>query len=227
MSSNVTKKLVIIGVGETADIAYEYFTYDSEYEIVAFSVHSKYITVDNYKGLPLVALETIEIMYPANEFMVFVALSSGKLNYNRTNLYQLVKSMGYSCATYISSRAFVWRSAIIGENCFIFENNVVQHGVEIGNNVILWSGNHIGHQSKIGNNVFISSHCVISGFCEIGENTFLGVNCTFADQIKIGRDCFIAMGSVVGKNLPDNTVIKPLKSEVAAITAKQLCKVSE
>ena len=30
------EKLVIIGAGELAEIAYEYFTYDSPYEVVAF-----------------------------------------------------------------------------------------------------------------------------------------------------------------------------------------------
>ncbi|NRW38220.1 hypothetical protein [Clostridium beijerinckii] len=32
------KKLIIIGDSAFAQIAYEYFTYDSDYEVVAFSV---------------------------------------------------------------------------------------------------------------------------------------------------------------------------------------------
>jgi glutamyl-tRNA reductase len=34
------KKLVVIGDGETAEMAYEYFTYDSAYEVVAFAVEA-------------------------------------------------------------------------------------------------------------------------------------------------------------------------------------------
>ena len=34
------KKLILVGAGELAEIAYEYFTHDSEYEVVAFSVHT-------------------------------------------------------------------------------------------------------------------------------------------------------------------------------------------
>ncbi len=33
-----TRKLIIVGAGEFAEIAYEYFSYDSEYDVVAFAV---------------------------------------------------------------------------------------------------------------------------------------------------------------------------------------------
>ena len=37
------KKLIIVGDGEFGEIAYEYFTYDSEYEVEAFAVERKLI----------------------------------------------------------------------------------------------------------------------------------------------------------------------------------------
>ena len=188
-------------------------------------MNKEYIQGVEYSGKPLVALEDITEIYPPDRYKTFVAMSSGKLNQNRQCVFEYVKSLGYSCVSYVSPHAFVWRTAKIGENCFIFENNVIQHDVQIGDNVVLWSGNHIGHQTTIKNNVFISSHCVISGFCEIGENSFLGVNCTFADHITIGRDCFIGMGAVVAKNLSENTLIKSAKSELAKFSAKQLCQI--
>lgn len=221
------KKLIIIGTGETADIAYEYFTKDSNYDVKAFSVESSYITEQFYLGHPVVALEELEKKYSIEEYEVFVALSSGKLNRNRTRLFEIVKNKGYKCANYISSRAFVWDNVKIGENVFIFENNVVQHKAEIGNNVVLWSGNHIGHQTKIKDNCFISSHCVISGFCEIGESSFLGVNCTFADNITIGRDCFVGAGALVNKNLEENSLLAVTGTEISKVGAKKLMRVRD
>lgn len=221
------EKIIIVGIGETADIAYEYFTQDSDYEVVAFSVNMEYKNSESYHGLPLIELEELVNIYPCHEYKIFVAMSSGKLNRNRQNVYEQVKALGYTCVSYVSSRAFVWRTAKVGENCFIFENNVIQHGVEIGNNVVLWSGNHVGHQTRIRDHVFISSHCVISGYCDIGENSFLGVNATFADHVKIDRDCFIGMGAIVSKEVPENSLVVPARSEIAKITAKKLCKVEE
>ena len=218
------QKIIIVGIGETSDIAFEYMLQDDQYDIVAFSVNESYIKTESHHNKPLVSLEKLDTLFSPNTHKTFVAAGSGHLNHDREKLFHEVKKKGYTCVSYISPHAFVWKTASIGENCFIFENNVIQHGVSIGDNVILWSGNHIGHQTKINNHTFISSHCVISGCCEIGEYNFLGVNCTFADYIKTGKDCFIGMGALVGKNLPDNTLIKPPKSEISKFTARQLCQ---
>ena len=193
-------RIVIIGDGETAELAYEYFTYDSPHEVVAFSVEREFAKKDKLFGLPVIAFEEMGRLYPAAENKAFVAISYTQLNRVRRRLYRATKEKGYECISYISSRAFVWRNVEIGENCFVLENNVLQYCVRLGNNVVLWSGNHVGHQSVINDNVFVSSHVVISGYCEIGENCFLGVNSCIADKRKVARDCLIGMGAVVNKD---------------------------
>ena len=190
-------KLVIVGTGETANIAYEYFTHDSSYEVVAFSVEQNYLRMRELFGLPIVSFEELEHFYSPTNYNVFVAISYTQLNRVRTRLYNAAKRKGFTAASYVSSNAFVWRNVEIGENCFILENNVLQYHVKIANNVILWSGNHIGHQSVIKDNCYISSHVVISGFCEIGENCFVGVNSCICDNVKIAKDCIIGAGAVV------------------------------
>lgn len=197
----MSKKLIIVGAGEFAMIAYEYFTHDSDFEVCAFSVEKEYLENTTLYDLPIVELESIETKFPPTDYKVFVAIPASQLNRLRTRLYDFVKSKGYTCASYISSRAFVWHNAQIGENCFIFENNTVQPFVSIGNNVILWSGNHIGHRSRINDNCFLSSHVVVSGYCDIGESCFLGVNSTLNDRISIPKDSVIASGTLVNKNL--------------------------
>ena len=89
----------------------------------------------------------------------------------------------------------------IGENAFIFENNVLQHKVRIGDDVVLWSGNHVGHRTVVHDHCFIASHVVISGFCEIGESSFVGVNATFSDGVKTGSDVVVGAGAVVIRDL--------------------------
>ncbi|MFB4393740.1 MULTISPECIES: acetyltransferase [unclassified Pseudomonas] len=195
------KKLVIVGAGELAMIAYEYFTYDSCYDVVGFSVERDYLKESSLYDLPIVAFDEICTQFSPHTHEVFVAIPASGLNRVRTRLYDAVKKLGYVCATYISSRAFVWRNAKIGENCFIFEHNTVQPFVEIGNNVILWSGNHIGHRSVIEDHCFLSSHVVVSGYCRIGSSTFIGVNATINDRIEIAADCVIASGALVNKHL--------------------------
>ncbi|MCR4678886.1 MAG: acetyltransferase [Lachnospiraceae bacterium] len=201
--ANKEKKLVIVGAGEFAEIAYEYFTYDSAYEVVAFAVESRYIKEKELFGLPIVPFEDISKEYPPEQYYVYVALYYGKLNRSRTRLYHICKDLGYSCASYISSRAFVWHNVIVGENTFIFEDNTIQYHVQIGNNVVLWSGNHVGHRTVIEDNCWLTSHDVVSGFCRIGKNSFLGVNATVGDEVVLGEDTVLGAGSVTVKSLPE------------------------
>lgn len=193
-------KLIIVGTGEFAAIAYEYFTYDSDYEVVAFTVNEEYINEPKYMGLPVIALENIISRYSPEEYSAFVAVPSSNLNELREKLYCFMKEAGYSLATYISSKAFVWRNSEIGDNCFVFENNTIQPFVKIKNNVILWSGNHIGHQTVINDNVFISSHVVISGYCNIGKNSFLGVNSTFNDGVSLPAYSVVGSAALINKS---------------------------
>lgn len=192
-------KIVIVGDGETAELAYEYFTHDSPHEVVAFSVEREYAKKESLFGLPVVYFEEVEGAYDPAEYSAFVAVSYTQLNRVRARLYREAKRKGYRLASYVSSRAFVWRNVEIGENCFIMEQNVLQYAVRVGNNVVMWSGNHVGHQSVIRDNVFVSSHVVISGYCEVGESCFLGVNSCLANNITIAEDCLIGMGAVVTK----------------------------
>ena len=194
------RPLVLVGAGEFAQIACEYFEHDSDYDVVAFSVEREYIAQPVLADRPVVAYETLEVDYPPEEFDVFVAIPASQLNRLRTRLYQDAKRRGYRFATYVSSRAFVWRNVELGENSFIFEGNVIQPFVHVGNNCILWSGNHVGHRTSVRDNVFVASHAVISGYCEIGESSFIGVNATFNDHVKVASDNLIGAGALVTRD---------------------------
>lgn len=194
------ENLIIVGIGEFAEIAYEYFTHDSPYNVVAFSAEKEYIDKNSLFGLPIIPFEKLDEDYDPEEYKVFVAVTYTKLNRVRTRLYHEAKKKGFQIVSYISSKAFVWNNVEIGENCFIFENNVLQYRVKIGNNVILWSGNQIGHGTRIRDNCFLSSHAAISGECIVGENCFIGINSTFSDHLTIAKDCIIGAAANLIKN---------------------------
>ena len=202
-----TWKLVLLGDSLFAEIAYEYFTYDSDYEVVAFSVEREYLKRDALFGLPVVPFETLQDIYEPQKHRFFAANVYTEGNQLRARFYREAKAKGFAPASYISSHAFVWRNCQIGERCFIFEDNTVQPFARIGNNVVLWSGNHIGHHSTIKDHCFISSHVVISGVCEIGEYCFMGVNSTVVNNIVIGNNCVIGAGALVASNVDDNQTV--------------------
>jgi len=213
-----TKKLIIVGDSAFAEIAYEYFQHDSEYEVVCFCVEHKFLTRKKFRGLPVVIFEEIEVHFAPNDYFVYVATAYTQLNRLRTRLKNAVKDKGYKLASYISRRAFVWQNVEIGEHCFIFEDNTLQPFVKLGDNVVLWSGNHIGHHSIVRDNCFIASHAIISGFCDIGQNSFIGVNSTIVNNVKIGSDNWIGPHSVIFKNTSSGTIYKTDQTETANVS---------
>lgn len=219
--------IVIIGGGETAHLAFEYFTHDSDYNVVAFSLDREYIKEDGFLGLPIIALDQLVENYPPQKYKAFVAVSSTKLNRVRKGLYDRAKLLGYELVSYISSRSFIWGNVEVGENCFILEDNTLQPFTKVGNNVVMWSGNHLGHRSKIEDHCFISSHCVISGYCVIGNGSFLGVNSTIEDNVIIGADNFIGAGALIQKNTEPKGLYQESKTEISKITTHRLFRVKE
>ncbi|MDA8632104.1 acetyltransferase [Litoricolaceae bacterium] len=220
-----TKKLIIVGDSAFAEIAYEYFDADSDYEVVAFSVERAFQKKLELLRLPVVAFEDLRKNFEPSTHHVYVATVYTQLNCLRTRLAENAKAMGYTLASYVSSRAFIWRNVEMGEHCFIFEDNTVQPFAKVENNVVLWSGNHIGHHSIIRSNCFIASHVVISGFCDIGENSFIGVNATLANNVRIGKYNWIGPNVVITKNTEAGNLYKANQTEPAKISAPRFFKI--
>jgi len=219
------KKLIIFGAGEAAQLAHFYFTCDSDFEVVVFTVDGSYIKENSFCGLPLVAFETIENSYPANEFSMFVALGYQGVNALRTQKYNQAKAKNYDLVSYISSKATILSDSKTGDNCFIFEDNTIQPFTQIGNNVTLWSGNHIGHHATIGDNCFITSHVVVSGGVEIGENCFLGVNATLRDHITIAKNCVVGAGALILADTVENGIYTNQAAKLSKVPSTMLEKI--
>jgi len=191
------QRVVIFGSGDMAELAHFYFRTDSDYEVAAFTVDRAFLEAPAFCELPMVPFESVAEQYPPDTHAFFVALGYSSLNAVRKEKYLAAKALGYSMASYVSSRATVLNEGRIGENCFILEDNTIQPFVTLGDNVVLWSGNHIGHHSRIGDHTFITSHVVVSGRVQVGEQCFLGVNSALRDHIKVGDRCVVGAGALL------------------------------
>ena len=200
------KSIIIFGTSEIASIAQYYFTTDSEYTVVAFTVDDAFVETNIFEGLPVIPFSEIKSTFSPNEYSMHVALSYVKLNQLREEKYNQAKNAGYKLVSYVSSKASTWPDLTIGDNCFILEDQTIQPSVKIGNNVMLWSGNHLGHGSVIQDHCYLSSHVVVSGNCNIGKRCFFGVNSSLKDFLNIGDDVFIGMDATIVKNMKNGSV---------------------
>jgi sugar O-acyltransferase (sialic acid O-acetyltransferase NeuD family) len=191
-------KVIVFGVLDTAELAHYYLTHDSEHEVVAFTINREYIQNESFKNLPVVAFEDVETLFSPQEYSFFAPMTGRNMNRNRESIYNAAKAKGYQFISYISSKATRFDN-VIGDNCFILEDNTIQPFTTIGNNVVMWSGNHIGHHGQIKDHVFFTSHVVLSGHCVVESYSFFGVNSTIRDYTAIAQGTLVGMASAITK----------------------------
>ena len=200
------RPVVIFGTADFARVAHFYLKHDSPYRVAAFTVDAAYIKQDRLFDVPVVPFEQLVESHPPDSYDMLVAVGFKRTNRARTEIYDRCKALGYRMITYVNSKAITWGGLTVGDNCFIFEANVIQPFVTIGNNVVIWSGNHIGHDSTIGDNCFIASHVVISGNVKIGHSCFIGVNATLRDSLTVAPRCVIGAGATIMRNTEEGDV---------------------
>jgi sugar O-acyltransferase (sialic acid O-acetyltransferase NeuD family) len=216
------QQIVIFGTGEIAELADFYFSNDSSYEVVGFTVDAAFLKQSEFRGRPVVAFEDVAGKFVPEQHGMFVAVSYAKINAVRADKVAAVRSKGYRLATYLSSRATVFPEFEAKENCFILEDNTIQPFAKVGANVTLWSGNHIGHHSTIEDDVFLASHVVVSGGVRIGQGSFVGVNVTIRDHVTIGKKCVLGAGALVLEDQPDFSVVAPRGTERSPVPSTRL-----
>lgn len=194
------RNVVIFGLQDFAELAWYYLKVDSPHTVAAFSVNEQYLPEQpTFHGLPVVPFEAVETLYPPGEFDFFAPMSPKGMNKPRERVYQEIKGKGYGMISYISSRISMFDN-VIGDNCFILEDNTLQPFTSIGNNVVMWSGNHIGHHGRIDDHVSFTSHVVLSGHCVVEPYCFFGVNATIRDRVTIAEGTLVGMGASITKS---------------------------
>lgn len=216
MSESASRAVVVFGTGDFARIAEIYLREDSDHDVVAFTVDGEFMENERMGDVPVVPFEKLADLYPPSEHAMLVAIGFSGVNKARAQVYERCKDRGYELISYVNSRATYWGELELGDNCFVFEENVIQPSVRIGNDVVLWSGNHIGHDSEIGDHCFIASHAVISGNVRIGPYCFVGVNATLRDGITIAPECVIGAGALVMRDTERGEIYSVRGTEPAA-----------
>ncbi len=105
-------KVVIFGIKDNALLAHFYLTHDSNHKVAAFTLDRNFIKEDSFLGLPIVAFEDIEKLYPPSKYKIFVPMSPAKVNEIRAQKYLEAKKKGYNFISYISSRATYYNTEV-------------------------------------------------------------------------------------------------------------------
>jgi acetyltransferase-like isoleucine patch superfamily enzyme len=154
---------------------------------------------------------------------------------------------GNSIGSYTVLYSYNEGKIILGNKCLIEDHTVIEAqkgSVRFGDNCSLnqfsviraWENVTIGNGVRIGPSVqimamkhnfddpdrYIFQQGLSGTGITIGNNVWIGGNASVLDGVTIGNNCIIGAGSVVTKNIPDNSiavgnpcrVIKELKSNI-------------
>lgn len=108
--------------------------------------------------------------------------------------------------TIMSAQAICDISIDPGEGTQIMAGVVIQVDTIIGNHCIINTAASIDHDCVIDSYVHIAPNVTLCGGVKIGECSFIGAASVILPYIKIGKNCTIGAGSVVTKNIPDNSL---------------------
>lgn len=212
------RKLIIYGNGQMARMFLHFARL--EFEVVAFTVDRSVLTDASIEGVPVVAFEEIESVYPAADHCLITAVGYREMNDLRARKFQEGRAKGYTFASYVHTSVVRHGSVAIGENTIILDHVALHPYTSIGNSVFIASNASVGHGCRIGDHCWINSGVAIGGETEIGESTFLGINATVGDNIRVARHCFVGANTLVTRETAAEEVIVSPSGERFPMTSR-------
>ena len=156
---------------------------------------------------------------------------------------------------HISENAFVGESVKFGNNVKVWNMAYVGNNTKVGDNVMIGSLAHIDYDVKIGSNCKIEGLVYIAPKCIIGNNVFIGPSATLTNDpyppstklagvvvednviigarsvikagVTIGKNSVVAMGSIVTKDVPFDSVVLGTPAKIVYTRAEYDAKMKD
>lgn len=215
------KKIVIFGMGPSAEVVTQICEEFELFEIVAYTVDKDFVTQERYLSKPLIPFDDLHLKFPASDYGVFVCVGYGQMNTVRERIWKKVKTIGYRTPSVVHPNSHLPGDFVHGDNCFIMNDVHIHPCVEIGKNNFIWSGTTLCHHVKVGDHCWFTSGSSVAGNSNIGHNCFFGINSVVTNNIKIGPKSFIGAGALASKNLKSKTVIIKQQDGVFKLDSSQ------
>ncbi len=164
------------------------FVPSKEWEVDIFECNKAFakFNTNGLYALSVVGIESKEIVY--NTFKKLIQMDDSRF----INL--------------IHPTAYLSRSTKLNYGLQVESLSTIAACTSIGFGVNIKRNCNIGHHCQIENYVTINPGVTLSSFVKIGNNTMIGSGVSVKNGITIGKNTIIGVGSVVVKDIPDNSI---------------------
>lgn len=165
-------------------------------ELVDDCGHSVAGFIDDFSTGPgiLGNLEQVRRSHASNEYGIALAVGYNNLP-ARWEAWQRIRAAGYRAPPLIHPRAYVARSAAVGEGSMVMAGSLVDVRAILGDVVVAWPGACISHDCVVGDNSFISPNATLCGYVNLGAHCFVGAGAAIVDHCTVPASTRIRMQS--------------------------------
>ncbi|MDG4598039.1 MAG: NeuD/PglB/VioB family sugar acetyltransferase [Candidatus Contendobacter sp.] len=190
-------RVVLFGIGSTAQVMHYHLSRESWHCVEAFTVDAKYLRADRLAGLPVVPFEDIARRYPPDDYEMMIAVGYAEVNRLRARRCAEARALGYRLISYVSPTATLWAGLELGGNCKVGAGSLLQPFSRIGDDVFIGSGCIVSHHTVIEDHCFLGSGVMLGGGVIVESHAFLGTGVTVRNKARIGAHGVVGAGAVV------------------------------
>lgn len=196
-------KIIVIGSGGHAKVVID-AAIDAGKKVIGLVDTNYQNQKETILGIKVLGgFETLS-KYDKTKVSLIIAIGD---NLKRKEYYLKLKKQGFLFAKIIHPTSVISKFTTIGEGAFINAGVIINAEVVISNNCIINSGSIVEHEAKIGDYTHLAPGVRVGGRTIIEEGVFVGIGSNIAQSIKIGHNATIGAGSVIIKDIHENSTV--------------------
>lgn len=200
------KDFLVFGTGDFADIVSDLIKRLGR-NTAGYILDDAYVSSDSYNRLPVIPLSRLK-EYSTEKYSVAIGFIGGKMYTQRSEKFELIRSLGYELENLIHPSA-VLSTDNIGVGNIILEGCILGFKVKMGDGNIMWPHSVVNHHGVIGSFNNLSPSMSTSGGVTIGSHCFLGNNSTYKNKVVVADYTLVGAGAYIAHNTEEYGVYVP------------------
>lgn len=138
-------------------------------------------------------------------FIAYVGMQKEKETFSKIESLNIPKNR---LATLIHPTAIIPKGmCYIGDGVLIAALAQLSPDTVLEDNTIMLANSFLGHDSTLKRFAHVASNATIGANVVVGKGTHIGTNCTIREKVSISDFCLVGSGSVVLKDIEENSVV--------------------